>query len=78
MLRSRIIRSPDTDRFFSAGIAAVLKAASPEARVIGCQPAASDVMAQSVKAGAILDIPSEDTLSDGTAGRPSSSFLFSL
>ncbi len=50
------------------GIAAVLKAAAPGCRVVGCQPAASDVMRQSVAAGHIVDVPSEDTLSDGTAG----------
>ena len=37
-------------------------------RVIACQPANSCVMMHSVRAGRILDLPSEDTLSDGTAG----------
>jgi hypothetical protein len=37
--------------------------------VIGVQPAASDVMRQSVAAGRIVDAPSSDTLSDATAGR---------
>lgn len=32
------------------------------------QPAASDVMRQSVEAGRIVDVPSSDTLSDATAG----------
>ena len=36
--------------------------------MIGCQPSQSAVMAESVKAGKILDLPSGDTLSDGTAG----------
>ena len=36
--------------------------------MIGCQPSQSAVMSASVKAGKILDIPSGDTLSDGTAG----------
>ena len=36
--------------------------------MIGCQPSQSAVMAESVKAGTILDLPSGDTLSDGTAG----------
>ncbi len=53
-----------------SGIAACLKSADPSIRVIGCQPRASNVMAQSVAAGRILDVPSEDTLSDGTAGQP--------
>jgi threonine dehydratase len=51
-----------------AGIAGVLKAAWPHLHVIGAQPAASAVMAESVRAGRILDIPSLPTLSDGTAG----------
>ena len=37
-------------------------------QIIGCQPSQSAVMAESVKAGQILDLPSDDTLSDGTAG----------
>ena len=36
--------------------------------MIGCQPSQSAVMAESVKAGKIWDLPSGDTLSDGTAG----------
>jgi threonine dehydratase len=51
-----------------AGIAAVLKAACPGCLVVGAQPAASDVMRQSVAAGSIVDVPSGDTLSDATAG----------
>jgi threonine dehydratase len=50
------------------GIAAYMKEVSPKTRIIGCSPAASCVMARSVEAGAVLDLPSEDTLSDGTAG----------
>jgi hypothetical protein len=52
----------------TAGIAALLKAVSPSVRVVGCQPAASNVMQQSVAAGRVVDAPSGDTLSDGTAG----------
>lgn len=36
--------------------------------MIGCQPSQSAVMTESVKAGKILDLPSGDTLSDGTSG----------
>ena len=67
---------PDIDAVFIAvgggglisGVASVLKAHNPELTVYGCQPAASDIMAKSVAAGEILDLPSEPTLSDGTAG----------
>lgn len=47
----------------------VLKAAlGPRVKVVGCQPAASDVMRQSVEAGRIVGAPSGETLSDATAG----------
>ena len=51
-----------------AGVGSVLKAANPATRVIGCQPAASPVMTESIAAGRILDLPSLPTLSDGTTG----------
>jgi threonine dehydratase len=50
------------------GIAAVLKARNPAVQVIGCLPENSPVMAASVACGAIVDMPSRPTLSDGTAG----------
>ena len=67
---------PDVDAVFIAvggggligGIGSVLKAHNPDIKVYGCQPAASAVMAHSVAAGEILDLPSDPTLSDGTAG----------
>lgn len=52
----------------AAGIAGVLKAAHPAVTIVGCQPEASQVMRLSVEAGTIVDAPSRDTLSDGTAG----------
>ncbi|MDH3500813.1 MAG: pyridoxal-phosphate dependent enzyme [Acidimicrobiia bacterium] len=51
-----------------SGIAAVLKASNPDVHVVGVSPANSAVMLRSVAAGAILDIESAPTLSDGTAG----------
>ncbi len=67
---------PDLDAVFIAvggggliaGVSSVLKAHNPDIRVYGCQPEASAVMAKSVEAGEILDMPSDPTLSDGTAG----------
>jgi threonine dehydratase len=67
---------PDVDAAFIAvgggglisGTGSVLKRHRPDLLLVGCQPAASAVMAQSVAAGRILDLPSEKTLSDGTAG----------
>jgi len=67
---------PDLDAVFIAvgggglisGVGSVLKAHNPDIRIYGCQPEASAVMAKSVAAGEILDMPSDPTLSDGTAG----------
>ncbi len=67
---------PDIDAVFIAiggggligGVGSVLKTHNPDIRIYGCQPKASAVMAHSVEAGEILDMPSEPTLSDGTAG----------
>lgn len=52
----------------ASGVGAVLKRARPETRVIGCQPANSPVMAASIEAGHIVELPGKPTLSDGTAG----------
>jgi threonine dehydratase len=51
-----------------SGVAAVLKAHNPNVRIIGCLPLNSPVMAVSAARGAIIDMPSLPTLSDGTAG----------
>jgi len=51
-----------------SGIAGYFKARSPSVRIVGCQPQASRVMYESLTAGRILDLPSERTLADGTAG----------
>jgi threonine dehydratase len=67
---------PDTDAVFASvggggligGIASYLKSVKPDIQVIGCSPENSQVMAKSVQAGEILDLPSLPTLSDGTAG----------
>ena len=72
---------PDLDAVFVAvggggligGIAAYLKvvvkpAIKKDILVFGCSPENSQVMAQSVAAGELLDLPSLPTLSDGTAG----------
>lgn len=51
-----------------AGVGGFLKSVNPRLTVVGCQPEASAVMAHSVEAGRIIDMPSRPTLSDGTAG----------
>lgn len=69
-------RLPDVDAVFIAvggggligGVGSVMKAHNPAIRIVACQPSASPVMTRSVEAGEILELPSEPTLSDGTAG----------
>lgn len=51
-----------------SGIGTFLKSVNPRVEIVSCQPRASAVMTESVKAGELLDLPSEPTLSDGTAG----------
>lgn len=50
-----------------SGIAGYLKSLG-DVEIVACSPANSSVMADSVRAGKILDQESEPTLSDGTAG----------
>ncbi len=67
---------PEMDAVFVAvgggglvgGVGSVLKEHDASIRVYGCQPLASPVMARSIEAGRILELPSDATLSDGTAG----------
>jgi threonine dehydratase len=52
----------------AGGIGASLKALDPDLQITGCEPEASAVMAASVAAGRIVELPSLPTLSDATAG----------
>ena len=52
----------------ASGVAGIVRALSPSTRIVGCSPANSAVMYHSLRGGEILDLPSEPTLSDGTAG----------
>ena len=51
-----------------AGIAAHLKSVRPDVTVVGCWPERAAAMYQSVRAGRLIEVPDEETLSDGTAG----------
>lgn len=51
-----------------SGVAGYLKARDASIHVVGCQPRNSCVMAESVKAGKLLELDSRPTLADGTAG----------
>jgi threonine dehydratase len=50
------------------GIGAYLKSASPETDVVGCWPKNSPVLFESMKAGKILEVPEQPTISESTAG----------
>jgi threonine dehydratase len=50
------------------GIGAWLKERAPSVRIVGCQPAACPILAESVKAGRLLELPSAPSLSDATVG----------
>ena len=51
-----------------SGIAIALANLSPNTKIIACSATNSKVMQDSIPAGRVLDLPSEPTLSDGTAG----------
>ncbi len=51
-----------------SGIAGYLKSLDEKIEIIGCQPENSAVMYESIKAGKILEMESQPTLSDGSAG----------
>jgi threonine dehydratase len=50
------------------GIGGYLKEASPTTEIIGCWPVNSPVMYECMRAGAIVDVPECETLSESTAG----------
>jgi threonine dehydratase len=50
------------------GIGSYIKSASPQTEVVGCWPKNSPVLYESIKAGHILDVAEEPTLSESTAG----------
>jgi len=52
----------------AAGIAGYLRSVDSGVNIIGCQPENSRVMYESVRAGKVLDLESQPTLADGTAG----------
>jgi len=51
-----------------SGIAGYIKEHSPHTDIIGCLPENSPVFAESIKAGKIIEIQTQPTLSDATAG----------
>ena len=69
-------QQPDLDAVFVSvgggglisGIGAAFKHLSPKTQIIGCWPANATSMYASLKAGKIIEIDEQETLSDGTAG----------
>jgi threonine dehydratase len=53
-----------------AGIAAYLKSVSPHTRVIGCWPENARALYECLRAGRIIEVPEEPTISESTAGGP--------
>lgn len=51
-----------------SGIGTALKHLSPKTQIIGCWPANATSMYASLKAGKIIEVEEQETLSDGTAG----------
>lgn len=51
-----------------AGVGGYLKSVDPQVEIIGCQPENSRVLYESIQAGEIIDMESQPTLADGTAG----------
>lgn len=51
-----------------AGVGSFLHSVNRNMSIVACQPQASAVMTRSVEAGGIVDMTSDKTLSDGTAG----------
>ena len=50
------------------GIGAYLKWVAPQTEIVGCWPENSPVLYECIKAGRIIDVPEQPTLSESTAG----------
>jgi threonine dehydratase len=67
---------PEVDAIFIAvgggglvsGVASAVKAIKPDVQIIGCWPEHSRVMFECMRAGHVIDVPEQRTLSDATAG----------
>jgi threonine dehydratase len=69
-------QAPQVDAVFVAvgggglvgGVGAYLKHVAPQIEVVGCWPQNSPVLYECMKAGRIIDVPEEPTISESTAG----------
>jgi threonine dehydratase len=75
-----IAQLPDVDYIFGsvggggmmAGVATVIRALSPQARLVGCQAQGCPSMIRSIKKGKAIQLESTDTFADGIAVRKAS------
>jgi threonine dehydratase len=71
-----VAQRPDVEAVFVAvggggliaGMASYLKSVRPDVSIVGCWPEQAAAMYESVRAGRLIEVPDEPTLSDGTAG----------
>ncbi len=67
---------PDVDAIFASvgggglisGIGCRVSRSNPEVEIVGCWPEHAPAMLECMKAGKVIDVPEQATLSDGTAG----------
>ena len=67
---------PELDAVFVAvggggligGIGSYLKSVSPRTQIVGCWPETSPVLYECLRAGRVIDVPEQPTLSESTAG----------
>src|SRR5262249_7221106 len=52
----------------AGGIASYLKSINPQIQIVGCWPENSRVMYECLRAGRIIDVPEEATISESTTG----------
>jgi threonine dehydratase len=67
---------PEVDAIFASvgggglisGIGCRVSRSNPEVEIVGCWPEHAPAMLECMKAGKVIDVPEQSTLSDGTAG----------
>jgi threonine dehydratase len=67
---------PDVDAIFASvgggglisGIGCSVSRSNPQVEIVGCWPENAPAMLECMKAGKVIDVPEQATLSDGTAG----------
>ena len=60
----------------ATGVSTLAKLLNPKIKVIGVEPAGSNCMQESIKAGKVVTLPSANTIADGTAVKTPGSKIF--